>query len=87
MCRWEDMCHPKGAEGLGLRHAKTSNLAFMSKLGWGLIYNRDDLWVKVLRGKYSCGSNLIHVVSMKHGCSNLWSRICEAWHHIEENLM
>lgn len=53
--------------GLGIRHAKYSIFAFMSKLGWGLIHNHDKLWVKVLRSKYQCGGDLNPLVSLKQG--------------------
>ena len=29
LCKWDDVCRPKRAGSLGLRHAKYSNLAFM----------------------------------------------------------
>ena len=78
LSNWDNICRPKGASGLGLRHAKLSNLAFLAKLGWGLVHNREELWVQVLRNRYGCGDYLIPNVSMRQECSNVWRGICEA---------
>ena len=56
---WSNICQPKSVGGLGLRLAQAVNSAFLSKLGWGLIHKRDELWVQVLRSKYKCGTDLI----------------------------
>ena len=48
LCNWKDVCKPNKVGGLGHWHAKDSNLTFLSKLGWGLIHHKDELWVKVL---------------------------------------
>ena len=53
------MCRPKASGGLGFHHARDVNLAFLSKLGWGLIHTRDELWVQVLRSRDKCGDDLI----------------------------
>lgn len=42
LCKWDHVCQPKFSGRLGLRHASCSNLAFMAKIGWGLINNSDD---------------------------------------------
>ena len=87
LCKWDDVCRPKRIGGLGLQHAKYSNLAFMAKLGWGLVHQRDELWVKVLRSKYGCGEDLIPSISLKQGCSNVWKGICAAWPSVQDNLI
>lgn len=43
--------------------------------------------MRVLRSKYRCGDDFIHVVSCKHGSSNLWRGICEAWPYDLDNLV
>ena len=55
---WDNVCRDKNAGGLGLQYARHLNLAFMSKLGWGLIHKRDELWVQVLRSRYRYGTDL-----------------------------
>ena len=79
LCKWDNICKPKTMSSLSLCHAEDSNLAFMTKLAWSLVQNRDELWVKVLCSKYQCGSDLISFVSLKPGASNLWKRIVAAW--------
>ena len=87
LCSWRDVCKPKKAGGLGLRYAKDSNIALLSKLGWSLIHNRDELWVKILRSRYGCGNDLLPSVSLKQSCSNLWKGVCQAWPHVQNNLI
>ncbi|KAF7824072.1 putative ribonuclease H protein At1g65750 family [Senna tora] len=53
------MCRTKHYGGLGLRHVREQNKAFMVKLGWGLVNQKDALWARVLRAKYKCGDDLI----------------------------
>ena len=83
---WDKICQEKKIGGLGLRHARNVNLSFMSKLGWGLIHKRDELWVQVLRSRYNCGADLIPRVQLKRNCSNIWKGICAAWSNVENNL-
>ena len=56
-------------------------------MGWGLIYHREELWVKILPTKYGCGDDMVPSVTLKKGCSNLWKGICLAWPHVQENLI
>ncbi|KAL4336634.1 hypothetical protein AHAS_Ahas12G0029800 [Arachis hypogaea] len=55
LVNWKKVNMPKAKGGLGIRHARTLNHAFMMKVGWGLVERRDSLWAKVLRTKYKCG--------------------------------
>ncbi|KAF7826983.1 uncharacterized protein G2W53_018147 [Senna tora] len=43
------ICKPKKAGGLSLKCLSSQNRAFMTKLGWGLIYNQGALWSRVIR--------------------------------------
>ena len=87
LCNWDLVCRPKTCGGLGLRYASCINLAFMAKIGWGLITNLDDLWVWVLRSKYRCGNDLIPQVRKGSDSSNLWKGICQAWNIVENNVI
>ena len=82
LCNWTQVCKPKLAGGLGLRYATISNLAFMAKVGWGLIES-DDLWAHVLHSRYNCGDDLLPSVRLQSGCSNLWKGVCRAWPMVE----
>ncbi|KAF7825106.1 putative ribonuclease H protein At1g65750 family [Senna tora] len=74
---WKHICHSKQNCGLGLRHIKEQNKAFMVKLGWGLTEKKDELWAKVLRA-YKCGNNLI---------PRLWKGIANSWKHVEDGTV
>ncbi|QHO04624.1 LINE-1 retrotransposable element ORF2 protein [Arachis hypogaea] len=52
---WKKIGEHKNNGGLGIRHARTLNRAFMMKVGWGLIEKKDALWARVLRSKYGGG--------------------------------
>ncbi|KAF7808310.1 putative ribonuclease H protein At1g65750 family [Senna tora] len=73
--------------GLGLRHLKHQNKAFMTKLGWGLVNQQDDLWVRVLRSKYQCGSDVVPNVVKRSNSSRLWKGIANSWHHVRDGLV
>ena len=47
----------KGKEhgGLGIKKMQEMNLAFMSKLGWKVLTNKESLWAKTLICKYVRG--------------------------------
>lgn len=84
---WKNVCKPKNQGGLGIRHLRENNQAFLMKNTWGLMKNKDALWVRVLRSKYSCGSDTIPVIKRKNGCSNLWRGICDSWNDVKEGLV
>ncbi|KAL4316716.1 hypothetical protein AHAS_Ahas15G0312900 [Arachis hypogaea] len=37
------------------------------KLSWGLIHDRDKLWVKVMRAKYDCSEDILLKVQHRSG--------------------
>ena len=47
LCKWENICQHKSIGGFGLRYTKQSNLALLSKVGWGLVTNYNELLVRV----------------------------------------
>ncbi|MCI11192.1 putative ribonuclease H protein, partial [Trifolium medium] len=49
---WEKITVPKWLGGLGIRKLDVMNNACLMKLGWNYQGGSDDLWCKVLRGKY-----------------------------------
>ncbi|CAN1162506.1 Putative ribonuclease H protein At1g65750 [Linum perenne] len=49
---WDKVCLPKEKGGLGLRLARQLNRAFITKLAFTFIKEKDKLWVKVLQHKY-----------------------------------
>ncbi|KAF7837882.1 ribonuclease H [Senna tora] len=73
-------------ERLWRDYERVQNSAFMAKLGWGLIYNRDTLWTQVLRHKYGCGDDILPRVSMGSNPSRIWRGIAKNWNHVENGL-
>ncbi|KAF7815394.1 putative ribonuclease H protein At1g65750 family [Senna tora] len=84
---WSAMCRTKQYGGLGLRHVREQNKAFMVKLGWGLTNQKDALWARVLRAKYKCGDDLIPVIDRNNSASRLWKGIADAWKYVQDGLV
>ncbi|KAF7841372.1 ribonuclease H [Senna tora] len=83
---WENVCKPKGSGGLGVRHMRFQNAAFMTKLGWRLVNQRDDLWVRVLRSKYRCGDDILPDVKISSNSSRLWRAVVRNWNHVPDGM-
>lgn len=60
--------------GLGLRRLDNMNKACIMKLGWKLHNNPNELWCKVLKGKYNYTNPLDHT-NHKGIDSSLWKII------------
>lgn len=43
--------------------------------------------MKVVRAKYSCGSDLVPRIRLEKTGSNLWKGICQSWESVEKNLV
>lgn len=86
LINWNEVCQSKDAGGLGLRHSSINNMACMMKIGWKIINNRDDLWVRIVRSKYGYGDDLLPVVERKRGASNLWKGVCNRWNNVDKNI-
>ncbi|KAK4285196.1 hypothetical protein QN277_001926 [Acacia crassicarpa] len=83
---WDAICKPKTRGGLGLRHAKDQNNAYLMKLGWRLATKREDLWVKVIQSKYNCGNDKLPRINMSNPRSNLWSGIKRTWGKVQDGI-
>lgn len=51
------------------------NLAFITKLGWRLVEERNTLWVQVLSSKYMQGQYNVRNIKHKPGASIAWQGI------------
>lgn len=69
-----------------MRYSSLVNMDCMINIGWHMIHNRVDLWVKVIRSKYGCGADLLPKVDRKTDASNLWRDLCSSWDHVEGNI-
>lgn len=74
---WERLTHLMDHGGLGLRFARQSNAAFLTKLGWRVIIEPNALWSWVLRTKYCKGRCDIDMFTPKSNMSNVWRGITE----------
>lgn len=45
---WDNICTPKHVGGLGIRHARDMNVAYITKLGWKVCTEPTKLWVKLI---------------------------------------
>jgi len=55
---WDVCCLPKNEGGLGIKRPHDMNDAILMKMLWNLINNPNDLWCKVLYGKYGKNNDL-----------------------------
>ncbi|KAF7843708.1 putative ribonuclease H protein At1g65750 family [Senna tora] len=65
---------------------KSQNMAFMAKLGWGLIHNDGALWSRVIRSKYGCGGEIIPKVERRRNCSRIWRGVADCWQYVEDGM-
>ncbi|KAF7827295.1 putative ribonuclease H protein At1g65750 family [Senna tora] len=70
----------------GLRHVKLQNAAFMTKVGWGLVNQKDALWVRVLRSKYRCGDDILPEMKVSSNSSRLWRAVVRNWPHVNDGI-
>ncbi|XVF08796.1 hypothetical protein REPUB_Repub07fG0034100 [Reevesia pubescens] len=64
LLNWEQISSPKEEGGLGVRNTRKTNLAYLAKLGWHLLINKDCLWVEIMEKKYLKGRDFLTVQSM-----------------------
>ncbi|KAF7827037.1 putative ribonuclease H protein At1g65750 family [Senna tora] len=69
-----------------MRNMHRMNQAYLMKAGWGLIHKKEALWARVLRSKYSCGTDLIPRVQMKSDSSNMCKGISKVWEELDKHL-
>ena len=49
---WKQLTKPKETSGLGFRSMRRASSAFLAKLGFGLMTEKEKLWPPVLQAKY-----------------------------------
>ncbi|XP_038687586.1 uncharacterized protein LOC119986972 [Tripterygium wilfordii] len=75
---WEQVTRPIEMGGLGIRKLEQTNHAFMAKVGWRLLNEKQNLWAKVVSSKYMRGNPSVVNLKGKQGSSNLWRGIVKA---------
>ncbi|KAJ8435089.1 hypothetical protein Cgig2_033629 [Carnegiea gigantea] len=72
-----DVCHKISFSGAHRVEAQETNAAFLTKLDWGLLLEKDKLWPQVLRTKYCKNQCDIDMFERKTDASNGWHGILE----------
>ncbi|XP_061342522.1 uncharacterized protein LOC133288718 [Gastrolobium bilobum] len=76
---WDTMYKPKEMGGLGIIRLRTQNEAYIHKLAWKILTDKEELWVKILRAKYGRGKDLRREISSKPYDSKLWRDLSKCW--------
>ncbi|CAN1144455.1 Putative ribonuclease H protein At1g65750 [Linum perenne] len=76
---WDKVCIPKEKGGLGLRLARQLNRAFLTKLAFTFLKEKDKLWVQVLEHKYFRQSEVGLVRRNLRSLSSLWKGLTHEW--------
>lgn len=72
LVNWETVTRSKEEGGLGVRSTREMNKAFLAKLVWRVLTNRNSLWAQVLVGKYMHGKAHTENLNSMPRASNLW---------------
>lgn len=79
LIKWDTLMLPKEHGGLGVRNLDIMNTTCLMKLAWGLKDGQDQLWCKVLDGKYGRGSLQRGDLQVKVSDFSLWKSIASCW--------
>ncbi|XP_061366310.1 uncharacterized protein LOC133309544 [Gastrolobium bilobum] len=82
LVKWERMCSNRQCGGVGLRELRTFNQAFIMKVGFGMLANKNSLGARILRNKYKLEDCLLPNIPRNDNASNLWRGISSSWNHI-----
>lgn len=52
MVSWRTVTQPKSLGGLGVPYMRSSNIALLGKLSWGMMHSPHKLWVCLLSSLY-----------------------------------
>ncbi|OAY83008.1 LINE-1 retrotransposable element ORF2 protein [Ananas comosus] len=71
LAKWEHICRPKKAGGIGIRDLRAANTAQLLKGLWNFYYSRNLPWVKLLRQKHYI-YNAADQISIPTGSCPIW---------------
>lgn len=86
MVNSSNVCRPESWGGLGLCEARDINQTSLMEVNWDFIHKRDDLWVKVVRAKFSYGGEIVPSIKMSKPGSNLSRGISNYWEDFSKCL-
>lgn len=72
---WDNICVPKYAGGLGIRRARDTNIAYITKLGWILCTDLSRIWVRLIRSKYLRGRRVTDFQYTTRASSWIWQGV------------
>ncbi|CAL1375573.1 unnamed protein product [Linum trigynum] len=87
LVNWETICKPKELGGLGMRSARALNLSYIMKLGWAFLNKSEELWIRVLQGKYFKVNDAGALVMKKSNHSRLWKGIVDTWPILKQQVV
>ena len=67
---WNQVTKNKMMGGLGFRFMRDTDAAFLAKLGWRVLAEKDKLWSQALRAKYCNNRCDTEMFALKQGTSN-----------------
>ncbi|CAN1144589.1 Putative ribonuclease H protein At1g65750 [Linum perenne] len=76
---WDLICRPKEEGGLGLRSARSLNLAYLVKLAFSFYQHPESLWAKLLLSKYLKEVAGDFLPTHRSSQSAVWKGICSVW--------
>ncbi|KAJ0497883.1 hypothetical protein HanOQP8_Chr13g0484851 [Helianthus annuus] len=79
--KWNKVCAPKEAGGLGLTPLRDANIALLSKWWWRFKIQPDTLWNKVIRAFHS-NNRSWPVLPFSRGLSGVWSTIAKLGNYL-----
>ena len=78
--KWDTVCLPKEAGGLGVKDINSFNLSLMGKWKWSLFHSKGELWTRVLESKYE-GWRGLNEVTRGKGESVWWRDLKTMFNH------
>ncbi|GMQ11051.1 hypothetical protein CsSME_00053819 [Camellia sinensis var. sinensis] len=85
LVNWQQVCKTKKQGGLGIRQARVQNSAFLSKLGWKIATNSNELWCEVLKTKYLKTHSLSNWPTRRQA-SHTWKSIIKNRDVLDKNI-
>ena len=84
---WDDLCSPRGSDGLGIRRLRDFNISLLFKWWWKLSSNHQSSWVKVVLHNYYRRHRPLDLQDKLPGrVSPFWRGFLKLWTHSKWDL-
>jgi ribonuclease HI len=84
MVNWKKITQPRKFGGLGVRCARSQNVALLGKLIWEILQSPDKLWVSLFRDRYLQGKLPFNTTVT--GGSVIWNAVAKALHILKDGF-